>query len=50
METEDNHFGQEFDKKLEVTLETILNPKVMRVMKTLQASYNEDTYKIIKQS
>ena len=46
---EENLFNQQIDKELEVIPKTTLNPKVIRVVKNLQASYNKNANKIVKQ-
>ena len=38
------------EDEIEVIPQTIFNPKMMHAMKNLQASYNEDTNKIMEQA
>ena len=45
-----NLFVCKIERELEVNPETTLNPKVVRTMKALQDSYNEDAYKIVDQT
>ena len=45
-----NFFDQDIEKELKVTPATILNPKNIRAMKTLQAIFNKDVKKIFKQA
>ena len=49
-EIEKNIGDHEFDEELKVTLAIILNQKVIRVMKNLQALYDEDMNKIVEQA
>ena len=48
-EAKENHFEVHVDNETEVTRKTTLNPKVVQVMKNLQASYNENADKIVEQ-
>ena len=46
----EHFFEHEFDEELKVTLETTLHPKIIRAMKSLQASYIEEANKIVEQA
>ena len=50
VEVEENIFEGQIEDKIEVTPKTKLNPKVARVIKNLQALYNEDAKKIVGQA
>ena len=41
-EVEENLFQKQIEDEIEGTLKTTLNPKVLRVVKNLQASHNDD--------
>ena len=45
-----NFFDEDIDDKVKATPQTTINVKVVPAMKKLQASYNNDTNKIIKQA
>ena len=42
---EENIFDQDFNEELEMSLKITLNPQVLKALKNLQPSYNEDPNK-----
>ena len=47
---EENVFVKDIDKEVEATPKAIIGTKVVHAMKKLQASYNNDANRIIKQA
>ena len=47
---EENIFDDDIDEEVKATPKTTVNAKVVLVMKKLQASYNDDASKIVKQA
>ena len=46
----DNFFDEDIDNKVKATPHTTINAKVIRAMKKMQASYNDDAKKIVLQA
>ena len=48
-ENNNNFFHEDIDHQVKITLQTIINAKVVWAMKRLQALYNDNANKIVKQ-
>ena len=47
---DENHFDENINNKVKATAQTPINAKVVQAMKKLQALYNNDANKVIKQA
>ena len=45
--SEENFFKEQIEDNINVTLKTILNPKVFRAIKNLKATYNAEANEIV---